>query len=214
MILFETGNHADFHQFVGSRPYVYYYHLWLVDIPHLSYLAVPKLSAAVFQISTTTVTNQDDDEQDDADSIDSNGSSVADENLSIISPPVVVQQRRGVSTPSSSMSSRNTGKTGLVKATNKVHLLQLHLHTLEKLQIEAAAQQKEKHVRDGQLALTVELKTVEEMLVMKKNELKAFDSDVDSESEKAFVCNQIKKLRKKQRTLTALVYASDDEDKL
>jgi hypothetical protein len=50
------------------------------------------------------------------------------------------------------------------------------------------------------------------MLVMKKNELKAFDSD--SDSEKDFVCRQIKKLRKKQRTLTALVYASDDEDKL
>ena len=104
------------------------------------------------------------------------------------------------------MSSRNTGgKAGLMKATNKVHLLQSHLHTLEKLQIEAAAQQKEKHVRDGRLALTVELKTVEEMLVMKKNELKAFALDVDSDSEKEFVCNQIKKLRKKQRTLTALV---------
>jgi hypothetical protein len=100
----ETGNHADFHQFVGSRPYVYYYHLWLVDIPHLSYLAVPKLSAAVFQISTT-MTDQGNDEQDDADSKISNGSSVADDNLSTISPPIVVQQRRGVSTSSSSMTS-------------------------------------------------------------------------------------------------------------
>ena len=98
---------------------------------------------------------------------------------------------------------------------SKVHLLQSHLHTMEKLQIEAAAQQKEKHVRDGRLALTVELKTVEEMLIMKKNELKAFYSDVDSDSEKEFVCKQIQKLRKKQRTLMALVYASsNDEDKL
>jgi hypothetical protein len=39
--------------------------------------------------------------------------------------------------------------------------------------------------RDWQLALTVELKTVEEMLVMKKNKLKAFDSDVDSDSRKS-----------------------------
>ena len=199
---------------MGSRPYVYYYHLWLVDIPHLSYLAVPKLSAAVFRISTT-MTDQGNNEQDDADSTISNGSSVAEEALSVVSPPVAFLQhrRRGVSTPSAS--SRNTaGKAGHVKAT-KVHLLQSHLHTMEKLQIEAAAQQKEKHVRDGQLALTVELKTVEEMLIMKKNELKAFYSDVDSDSEKEFVCKQIQKLRKKQRTLMALVYASsNDEDKL
>ena len=198
---------------MGSRPYVYYYHLWLVDIPHLSYLAVPKLSAAVFRISTT-MTDQGNNEQDDADSTISNGSSVAEEALSVVSPPVAfLQHRRGVSTPSAS--SRNTaGKAGHVKAT-KVHLLQSHLHTMEKLQIEAAAQQKEKHVRDGRLALTVELKTVEEMLIMKKNELKAFYSDVDSDSEKEFVCKQIQKLRKKQRTLMALVYASsNDEDKL
>ena len=105
------------------------------------------------------MTNQGDDEQDDDDSNFSDSSNIANANLSIVSPPVVVQPRRGVSTPSSSMSSRNTGKAGLIKkATNKVHLLQSHLHTLEKLQIEAAAQQKEKHVRDGQLALTVELK--------------------------------------------------------
>ena len=51
----------------------------------------------------------------------------------------------------------------------------------------------------------MELQAVEEMLAMKKRELKAFDSDVDSESEKEFVCIQIKKLRKKQRSLTLLV---------
>ena len=31
------GNHADFHQFVGCCPFMYYYHhLWLREIPHLS----------------------------------------------------------------------------------------------------------------------------------------------------------------------------------
>jgi hypothetical protein len=188
----------------------------LVDIPHLSYLAVPKLSTAVFRVSTATTNQGTNSELDDADSTISNGSSAADDEVSsILSPPLaIMRQTRAMSTPSST-SSRNTpaGKAGLVNAT-KVHLLESHLQALEKLQIEAAAQQKEKHVRDERLALTVELKTVEEMLVMKKNELKAFDSDVDSDSEKEFVCNQIKKLRKKQRTLTALVYASDDEDKL
>ena len=171
------------------------------------------LSAAVFRVSNAMTNHQGtNSELDDADSTISNGSGAADdEALSIVSPPVAMRQRRGISTPSSTSSRNTPGKAGLVNAT-KAHLLESHLHTLEKLQIEAAVQQKEKHVRDERLALTVELKTIEEMLVMKKNELKAFDSDVDSDSEKEFVCNQIKKLRKKQRTLTALVYASDDED--
>ena len=42
-----SGNHADFHQFVGCRPFVYYYHLWLMEIPHLSFLAVPVLDTSV-----------------------------------------------------------------------------------------------------------------------------------------------------------------------
>ena len=58
----------------------------------------------------------------------------------------------------------------------------------------------------------MELQAVEEMLAMKKRELKAFDSDVDSESEKEFVCIQIKKLRKKQRSLTLLVCGGSDDD--
>ena len=37
-------------------------------------------------------------------------------------------------------------------------------------------------MKDQQLALTVELKAIEELLVMKKSELKAFDSEeVDSD---------------------------------
>ena len=90
-------------------------------------------------------------------------------------------------------------------------LLQSHLQSLEKHQVEAAQQRKNKDERDQQMAWTVELKAVEELLVMKKSELKAFDSDVDSESEKEFVCQQIKKLRKKQRSLTALAYGSDND---
>jgi hypothetical protein len=58
----------------------------------------------------------------------------------------------------------------------------------------------------------VELKTVEEMLVMKKCELKDFDANVDSDSERDFVRQQITKLQKKQRSLMALVYTSDDDE--
>lgn len=40
----QKGNHTDFHQFVGSQPYVHYYHMWLIEIPLLSFLAVPQLN--------------------------------------------------------------------------------------------------------------------------------------------------------------------------
>jgi hypothetical protein len=96
--------------------------------------------------------------------------------------------------------------------TKKAGLLQSHLRAVEERQIKAAAQQKAKHVREARLGMTEELKTIEELLVMKKQELKAFDSEVDSDSEKNFPCEQIKKLRKKQRALTALVYPSSSDD--
>jgi hypothetical protein len=47
-----SGNHADFHQFVGCRPFIYYYHLWLIEILHLSFLAVPILDVTVRRVST------------------------------------------------------------------------------------------------------------------------------------------------------------------
>ena len=79
----QTGNHADFHQFVGLRPYVYYYHLWLIKIPHLSFLAVPQLSATVFRMSMADNSNEDD--------IDSSTSlTTSDEVLSIVSSPPAV----------------------------------------------------------------------------------------------------------------------------
>lgn len=213
-IVMTTGNHADFCQFVGSRPYVHYYHLWLVEIPHLSFLAVPQLSAPVFRISMTGKNK----EPDDADSaISSEGSSSVsdDEGFPIVCPPPqtgLARQRKLSTTPTNTTStaSSSTGGTPGREAI-RLQLLQSHMQTMEKIQNEAAKQRRDKDERDSHLALTVELKTIEEMLVMKKNELKAFDSSVDSDSEKDFVCEQIKKLRKKQRSLTALVYASDDE---
>jgi hypothetical protein len=91
-------------------------------------------------------------------------------------------------------------------------LLEPHLKAVEKIQYDAVAQRKSKDERDVQLALTVELKTVEEMLVMKKSELKDFDANVDSDSERDFVCQQITKLQKKQSILMALLYTSDDDE--
>ena len=221
--LYYSGNHADFNQFVGSRPYVFYYHLWLLEIPHLSFLAVPQLSDDVFRMSaSSTMTNKNKEQQDEHSSSISNAESMSsnDEVFTIDSQPPpeagTAQRKRhgGTSTTPScsntaSISTIHTGTPG--RDTMKMRLLQSHLQSLEKHQVEAAQQRKNKDERDQQMAWTVELKAVEELLVMKKSELKAFDSDVDSESEKEFVCQQIKKLRKKQRSLTALAYGSDND---
>jgi hypothetical protein len=220
--MIQTGNHADFHQFVGTRPYVYYYHLWLLEIPHLSFLAVPQLSGDVFRLSMTKE-NYNQDPQDDADanstSISCGTISSSDEVFTIVSPPAPrtgSSQRKHHSTSCSNTASTSTARTGTPTGRDaiKMRLLQSHLQSLEKFQSEAAQQRKNKDERDQRLALTVELKAIEELLVMKKSELKAFDLDVDSESEKEFVCQQIKKLRKKQRSLTVLMYGSDNDESL
>ena len=43
----KSGNHGNFEDFVGDKPFVYYYHLWLQEIPHLFSLAVPTLPDTV-----------------------------------------------------------------------------------------------------------------------------------------------------------------------
>jgi hypothetical protein len=195
-LILETGNHADFNQFVGSRPYVYYYHLWLLEIPHLRSLAVPELSNPVFRISMSAKKKKNNRgiEGDDANSTLSDGSSVADADGFIM--PSAVSARKQLGTTPSRTSRTSTATPRQDSETRKADLLQSHLFAVEERQIEAAAQQKAKHVREARLGMTVELKTIEELLVMKKEELKAFDSEVDSDSEKNFLCVQIKKLRK------------------
>jgi hypothetical protein len=46
-----SGNHDDFEKFVGNRPYLLYYHLWLLQVPSLQNLAVPTLPDAVMRDS-------------------------------------------------------------------------------------------------------------------------------------------------------------------
>jgi hypothetical protein len=42
-----SGSHGNFEDFDGDKPFVYYYHLWLQEIPLLFALAVPTLSTSV-----------------------------------------------------------------------------------------------------------------------------------------------------------------------
>ncbi len=177
---------------------MYYYHLWLIEIPHLSFLAVPQLSATVFRISMGNNSKEDDIEES------STSFTASDEVSSIVSPPPAVLARRKLAASSTSTTSGREAR--------KMSLLESHLKTVEKIQYDAVAQRKKKDERDVRLALTVELKTVEEMLVMKKCELKDFDANVDSDSDRDFVCQQITKLQKKQRSLMAQVYASDNDE--
>ena len=190
-ILVKTGNHTDFNQFVGSRPYVYYYHLvWLLEIPHLRFLAVPELSNPVFRISMSAKkkNNNRGIEEDDTDSTLSDGSSVADADGCNI--PSAVSARKQLGTTPSRSSRTSTATPRQDSETKKADLFQSQLRAVEERQIQAAAQQKAKHVREARLGMTVELKTIEELLVMKKQELKAFDSKVDSDSEKKFFVNK------------------------
>jgi hypothetical protein len=46
-----SGNHDDFEKFVGTRPYLFYYHLWLVQVPGFHNLAVATLPSNVFRDS-------------------------------------------------------------------------------------------------------------------------------------------------------------------
>jgi hypothetical protein len=50
----KSGTHNDFEMFVGQQPYLYYYHLWLVEIPILKNLAVALLPKNVGTESQTS----------------------------------------------------------------------------------------------------------------------------------------------------------------
>ncbi len=175
---------------------MYYYHRWLLEIPHLSFVAVPQLSGDVFRLSMANENNKkrgqdedNDDDDDDANSTSNSDGSInsSDEVFTIVSPPppwTCSAQRKHNNTACAS-TGRSVTLTG--QDTSKMRLLQSHLQeSLEKSQ-----HWKNKGEREQQVALTIELKAVEELRVMKKSDLKAFDSDVDSESEKVFVCQQI-----------------------
>ena len=42
-----SGTYDDFVTFVGSQPRIYYYHLWLCQVPHLLNFAVPLLQTSL-----------------------------------------------------------------------------------------------------------------------------------------------------------------------
>jgi hypothetical protein len=47
----KSGSHDEFHCFVGSCPYLLYYHIWLAAVPNFLHLAIPALPANVMKES-------------------------------------------------------------------------------------------------------------------------------------------------------------------
>lgn len=45
----QSGSHADFENFVGTRYFLFYYHLWLNEAPNLLNFAVPELPSNAFR---------------------------------------------------------------------------------------------------------------------------------------------------------------------
>ena len=58
-----SGSHADFKNFVGDKPVLLYYHLWLVQIPDLMALAVPSLPIGVGRDSDVSTSGTTDSQQ-------------------------------------------------------------------------------------------------------------------------------------------------------
>jgi hypothetical protein len=87
---------------------------------------------------------------------------------------------------------------------------------MEAIQSQNVEIRRQREKREGRLSSTLELKAVEEMIVMKREELRGLNDSTndadDKESEEEFLRKQVAKLRKRQRTLMTLIYTSDDDN--
>ncbi len=170
---------------------MYYYHLWLVEIPHLKFLLVPQLSLDVFRASNAT--------------------SIGGSSLSADSD----DWQTARSSSHATTSTRRSAHTKKTIKTETADNVASHFHTMEAIQSQNVEICRQREKREGQLLSTLELKAVEEMIVMKREELRGLndsnDAD-DKESEEEFLRKQLAKLRKRQQTLMALIYTSNDDN--
>ena len=178
-----SGNHADFHQFVGCRPFVYYYHLWLLEIPHLSFLAVPALDETVFRSSIN----------DDADL------------ASATTPSEISNATKSQGVARGRTNYKRKGHKNDLQAhqkeeetTKKLKLFENHLKTMEDIE-------NKRLVQTMQQSKLEELKAVEEMIKMKTAEV------IDSK-ERQIVERQLRKLRKKRDQLYESICDDSDSD--
>ena len=185
-----SGNHADFHQFVGCRPFVYYYHLWLMEIPHLSFLAVPVLDLTVRRVST----ERDDDESRSNTTTRSKAGS---------------NRKRGKSSDDSMLSAASAANAvSKQQQEKKLKVIESHLKAMEDIEREKLSHRTKRDKQANHLSLTAELKTIEEMISMKRTELQHYNT-LDPERE--VLDRQLKKLRRRRDRLMQLVCDSDDD---
>jgi hypothetical protein len=186
-----SGNHADFHQFVGCRPFVYYYHLWLMEIPHLSFLAVPVLDLTVRRVST---------ERDDDDESRSNTTTRSKAGSN---------RKRGKSSDDSMLSAASAANAvSKQQQEKKLKVIESHLKAMEDIEREKLSHRTKRDKQANHLSLTAELKTIEEMISMKRTELQHYNT-LDPERE--VLDRQLKKLRRRRDRLMQLVCDSDDD---
>ena len=197
-----SGNHADFHQFVGCRPFVYYYHLWLMEIPHLSFLAVPVLDVTVRRVST---------ERDDDDHEARSNTTTVSGSLSATRSEAGTKRKRRKSGDDSMMSSAPKTAAPSVgeQQEKKLKVLEDHLKAMEDIERDRLSHQTKRDKLANHLSLTSELKTIKEMLSMKRTEVQQYDT---SNPEWELLDRQLKKLRKRRDRLMELVCDSDGDE--
>lgn len=192
-----SGNHADFHQFVGCRPFVYYYHLWLVEIPHLSYLAVPTLDKTVFRLSM--------------DNEDETSATTPSEISNATKPKRAPGRGANYKRKSGNDQQESFNNMHHQQEGKKLKVLETHLKAMENFEKERTMHRVRRDKLATKLSLTSELKTIEEMLQMKKSEINNLQSSTDPEERKN-VERQLEKLRKKRDRLIESVCDNDSDD--
>ena len=74
----QSGSHSDFENFVGTRYFLFYYHLWLNEAPNLLNFAVAELPSSAFRESYHhgTIASDDDDNRSCGNSISASTTTV------------------------------------------------------------------------------------------------------------------------------------------
>jgi hypothetical protein len=199
-----SGNHADFHQFVGCRPFVYYYHLWLREIPHLSYLAVPALGDSVRQASTDV-----DDKKSSVAFGDGDTTTGATESVTSSSRAKEARQKRGYAVAASATNER-AAQILHEQQQKKLKVVETHLKAMEDIERERTEMEKDGMTQRNKLSLTSELKAVEEMVSMKRREVEEASSLPSDRQKKA--AKQLRQLERRRDQIMDTLYGNESDD--
>jgi hypothetical protein len=162
-----------------------------VEIPHLSFLAVPVLDLTVRRVST---------ERDDDDESRSNTTTRSKAGSN---------RKRGKSSDDSMLSAASAANAvSKQQQEKKLKVIESHLKAMEDIEREKLSHRTKRDKQANHLSLTAELKTIEEMISMKRTELQHYNT-LDPERE--VLDRQLKKLRRRRDRLMQLVCDSDDD---